>query len=94
MYGHLDKQPPLTEEWETGLHPYNPVVRDGKIYGRGSSDDGYAIFSAVTAVKALQAQGNVIHNHDINSSKDFLTQRFQLLLNLVKKVIVSISSTT
>jgi acetylornithine deacetylase/succinyl-diaminopimelate desuccinylase-like protein len=57
MYGHLDKQPPLTEEWETGLHPYDPVVRDGKIYGRGSSDDGYAIFSAITAVKALQTQG-------------------------------------
>jgi len=57
MYGHLDKQPPLTETWEKGLHPYEPIIRDGKLYGRGSSDDGYAIFAALTAIKALQTQG-------------------------------------
>jgi len=57
MYGHLDKQPPLTESWDEGLHPYKPVIKDGKLYGRGSSDDGYAIFSALTAIKSLQQQG-------------------------------------
>jgi acetylornithine deacetylase/succinyl-diaminopimelate desuccinylase-like protein len=35
MYGHLDKQPPLTEQWAPGLAPYAPVIRDGKLYGRG-----------------------------------------------------------
>jgi acetylornithine deacetylase/succinyl-diaminopimelate desuccinylase-like protein len=31
IYGHMDKQPPLTEFWREGLHPYNPVIQDGKV---------------------------------------------------------------
>lgn len=57
MYGHLDKQPPLTEDWNEGLHPHKPVFVDGKLYGRGGADDGYAIFAAVTAIEALKRQG-------------------------------------
>lgn len=57
LYGHMDKQPPLTEQWAAGLHPYTPVIRDGKLYGRGGADDGYSTFSAVLAVKCLQASG-------------------------------------
>eukprot|EP01122_Echinamoeba_exundans_P003106 TRINITY_DN1325_c0_g1_i3.p1 TRINITY_DN1325_c0_g1~~TRINITY_DN1325_c0_g1_i3.p1 ORF type:complete len:384 (+),score=108.08 TRINITY_DN1325_c0_g1_i3:732-1883(+) len=57
MYGHMDKQPPLTDAWAPGLGPYTPVIRDGKLYGRGGADDGYAIFGAITALKALQEQG-------------------------------------
>lgn len=55
LYGHLDKQPPMVG-WEPGLGPWTPVLRDGKLYGRGSADDGYAIFACVSAVKALQSQ--------------------------------------
>ncbi len=55
MYGHLDKQPPMTG-WEPGLGPWTPVVRDGKLYGRGGADDGYAIFASVGAILALQRQ--------------------------------------
>ncbi len=33
MYGHLDKQPPMTAAWAPGLHPHVPVIRDGKLYG-------------------------------------------------------------
>jgi acetylornithine deacetylase/succinyl-diaminopimelate desuccinylase-like protein len=55
LYGHLDKQPAMIG-WEEGLGPWKPVLRDGKLYGRGSSDDGYAIFSVVSAIKALQTQ--------------------------------------
>ena len=57
MYGHLDKQPPMAAAWAEGLSPYVPVLKDGKLYGRGGADDGYAIFGAVTALQALQAQG-------------------------------------
>lgn len=57
LYGHLDKQPPMPEQWEAGLGPFTPVIRDGKLYGRGGADDGYAIFGAITAIKALKAQG-------------------------------------
>jgi acetylornithine deacetylase/succinyl-diaminopimelate desuccinylase-like protein len=56
LYGHLDKQPAMFG-WEPGLDPWKPVLRDGKLYGRGGADDGYAIFAVVTAIKALQQQG-------------------------------------
>merc|ERR1712137_331824 len=56
MYGHFDKQPPLADQWEEGLHPYKPVKRDGKLYGRGGADDGYAFFCAITALCALQKE--------------------------------------
>jgi len=59
MYGHLDKQPAMVG-WEPGLGPWTPVLRDGKLYGRGGADDGYAVFSAVSAVRALEEQ-NVRH---------------------------------
>jgi acetylornithine deacetylase/succinyl-diaminopimelate desuccinylase-like protein len=56
MYGHLDKQPAMVG-WEPGLGPWTPVLRDGKLYGRGGADDGYAIFATVASIKALQDQG-------------------------------------
>ena len=55
FYGHLDKQPEFTG-WQQGLGPWEPVIRDGRLYGRGAADDGYAIFSSLTAIAALQAQ--------------------------------------
>jgi acetylornithine deacetylase/succinyl-diaminopimelate desuccinylase-like protein len=56
LYGHLDKQPEMTG-WAEGLGPWIPVVRDGKLYGRGGADDGYALFGALTAILALCDQG-------------------------------------
>jgi acetylornithine deacetylase/succinyl-diaminopimelate desuccinylase-like protein len=56
LYGHLDKQPEFTG-WADGLGPWQPVVRDGKLYGRGGADDGYALFSSLTAIAALKRQG-------------------------------------
>jgi acetylornithine deacetylase/succinyl-diaminopimelate desuccinylase-like protein len=53
MYGHLDKQPAMVG-WEPGLGPWTPVVRDGKLFGRGGADDGYAIFSTIAAIRAVQ----------------------------------------
>ncbi|MEK6663727.1 MAG: M20 family metallopeptidase [Pseudomonadota bacterium] len=55
IYGHLDKQPEMTG-WREGLGPWQAVIEDGKLYGRGGADDGYAIFSALSAIAALQAQ--------------------------------------
>ena len=58
MYGHLDKQPPF-DGWRTeeGLGPWTPKMVDGRLYGRGGADDGYAVFASVAAVQAAQAQG-------------------------------------
>jgi acetylornithine deacetylase/succinyl-diaminopimelate desuccinylase-like protein len=55
LYGHLDKQPEFTG-WLPGLGPWEPAIRDGKLYGRGGADDGYAVFSSLTAIAALKAQ--------------------------------------
>ncbi len=55
LYGHLDKQPEFTG-WLPGLGPWEPVVREGRLYGRGAADDGYAVFSSMTAIAALKAQ--------------------------------------
>jgi acetylornithine deacetylase/succinyl-diaminopimelate desuccinylase-like protein len=56
LYGHLDKQPEFTG-WNEGLGPWTPVIRDGRLYGRGGADDGYAVFASLTAIRALRAQG-------------------------------------
>jgi acetylornithine deacetylase/succinyl-diaminopimelate desuccinylase-like protein len=55
LYGHMDKQPEFTG-WAEGLSPWEPVIRDGKLYGRGGADDGYAVFSSLTAIRLLQEQ--------------------------------------
>ena len=56
LYGHYDKQPEFSG-WEPGLAPWEPVLRDGRLYGRGGADDGYALFGSLTAIAALQAEG-------------------------------------
>ncbi|HEY2685164.1 MAG TPA: M20/M25/M40 family metallo-hydrolase [Steroidobacteraceae bacterium] len=55
LYGHFDKQPEFTG-WLPGLSPWEPTIRDGKLYGRGGADDGYAVFSSLTAIAALKEQ--------------------------------------
>ena len=55
MYGHLDKQPEF-DGWRAGLGPWTPKYIDGKLYGRGSADDGYATYAAITAIQALKSQ--------------------------------------
>jgi acetylornithine deacetylase/succinyl-diaminopimelate desuccinylase-like protein len=56
IYGHLDKQPAMAG-WSQGRSAWTPVIEGDRLYGRGGADDGYAIFSAITAVRALRAQG-------------------------------------
>jgi acetylornithine deacetylase/succinyl-diaminopimelate desuccinylase-like protein len=56
LYGHLDKQPPF-EGWRDGLGPWEPVIDGDRLYGRGATDDGYAVFSALTAIGAVRAAG-------------------------------------
>lgn len=55
MYGHLDKQPEFTG-WRGDLGPWSPKYEDGKLYGRGGADDGYAVYASIAAVQALKAQ--------------------------------------
>ena len=56
LIGHMDTVP----EGDLSLwshDPYDPVLKDGKIYGRGTLDDGQAIVASYFAAKAILAAG-------------------------------------
>lgn len=55
FYGHLDKQPEMTG-WREGMGPWTPVIENGRLYGRGAADDGYAVYAALTVIAALDAR--------------------------------------
>jgi acetylornithine deacetylase/succinyl-diaminopimelate desuccinylase-like protein len=56
LYGHLDKQPE-SSGWFDGFGAWTPVIKDGKLYGRGGADDGYAMFAALSAILSLHESG-------------------------------------
>ncbi len=58
VYGHYDVQPadPL-ELWETP--PFEPQIREGKIYARGSADDKGQFYMHVKAFELMTRTGNV-----------------------------------
>ncbi|GGK27355.1 peptidase [Streptomyces camponoticapitis] len=57
VYGHHDVQPAAREDgWRTD--PFEPVVRDGRLYGRGAADDKGQVFFHTLGVRAhLAATG-------------------------------------
>jgi acetylornithine deacetylase/succinyl-diaminopimelate desuccinylase-like protein len=59
VYGHYDVQPadPL-DQWETP--PFEPVVRNGRLYGRGATDDKAQLYTQVKTVEAfLKTRGSL-----------------------------------
>ena len=54
VYNHFDVQPPEPlEEWETP--PFEPVERDGMLYGRGVSDNKGNLMARLQAIEAYRA---------------------------------------
>src|SRR5580700_10916413 len=52
VYGHYDVQPPdPLELWHSG--PFDPVIKDGKIFARGSADDKGQFFMHVKAFETM-----------------------------------------
>ena len=58
VYGHYDVMPvdPL-DEWKTD--PFEPVLRDGRIWGRGADDDKGQSFMHVKALEAMISAGEL-----------------------------------
>ena len=56
ILGHLDVVPPgKLEDWERD--PFDPVEKDGMLYGRGTQDDKGPLLASLFAVKALMDAG-------------------------------------
>src|SRR3954466_5889076 len=52
VYGHYDVQPPEPLElWHSG--PFEPVIKDGKVYARGSADDKGQFYMHVKAMEVM-----------------------------------------
>ena len=59
IYGHYDVQPPEPLDlWHSP--PFEPDVRDGRIYARGSADDKGQLFMHVKALEAFLAGGDAL----------------------------------
>ena len=61
VYGHYDVQPadPL-ELWKSG--PFDPVIKDGKIYARGSADDKGQFYMHVKAFEIMSKTNSLVTN--------------------------------
>ena len=56
VYGHLDVQPAKLEDgWDT--EPFVLQEKDGKLYGRGSTDDKGPVIAWINAIEAYQKNG-------------------------------------
>src|SRR4051794_34190524 len=57
-YGHFDVQPPdPLELWES--EPFEPVIRDGYLYGRGTVDDKGQLYMLLAAARELARAGEL-----------------------------------
>ncbi|MGB1123825.1 MAG: dipeptidase [Phycisphaeraceae bacterium] len=62
FYGHYDVQPPdPLELWTTAA--FEPTIRDGKVYARGSCDDKGQVMMFVEAMRAYLATGRKLPCH-------------------------------
>jgi acetylornithine deacetylase/succinyl-diaminopimelate desuccinylase-like protein len=61
VYGHYDVQPadPLNL-WHSG--PFEPVIKEGKIYARGACDDKGQMFMHVKALEVMNSTGTLACN--------------------------------
>jgi acetylornithine deacetylase/succinyl-diaminopimelate desuccinylase-like protein len=61
FYAHYDGQPLDPKEWATP--PWQPVIRDGRMWARSASDDKAPIVALAAALDALQAANIPLHSN-------------------------------
>ncbi len=54
---HMDVVPPGDISLWTEAKPFDPVVKGGRVYGRGSEDNGQSLVASIFAIKALSELG-------------------------------------
>lgn len=57
IVSHMDIVPPGEDSLWTITKPFEPLVKDGRVYGRGSEDNGQSLIASIFAVKALKSLG-------------------------------------
>ena len=99
IYGHYDVQPTDDPEHQWQTNPFEPVVRDGKLYGRGATDDKGQTFTQMKAIQSLLASGEmpvnvkfIIEGEEENGS-DHLYPFVDEHTDLLKADVVIISDT-
>lgn len=61
VYGHYDVQPPEPLDlWKSG--PFDPVIRDGKIFARGACDDKGQFYMHVKAFETMMQTNSMVNN--------------------------------
>lgn len=61
VYGHYDVQPPdPLELWHSG--PFEPVIKDGKVFARGSADDKGQFYMHVKAMETMVKTNSLENN--------------------------------
>lgn len=61
VYGHYDVQPSVPEDlWHTP--PFEPTIRDGKIYARGACDDKGQVYMHLKAFETMMQTGTLACN--------------------------------
>lgn len=60
IYNHMDVQPAAEPQWQS--EPFEPLLKDGRIYGRGSTDDKGPALTSLHAVHCLHQAGLPLPN--------------------------------
>jgi acetylornithine deacetylase/succinyl-diaminopimelate desuccinylase-like protein len=99
IYGHYDVQPADDPEHQWQTDPFEPVVHDGKLYGRGATDDKGQTFTQMKAIQSLLASGEmpvnvkfIIEGEEENGS-DHLYPFVEEHTDLLKANVIVISDT-
>src|SRR5213080_3847489 len=80
IYGHYDVQPPEPlDEWTTP--PFEPTVRDGKLFARGAADDKGQVFCLLKAIEERGGRPPVNFRFLIEGEEEYGSSRAELPLS-------------